>query len=148
MRTMSDNRTKDRSDGGRTAAAMRRVLLTAMGLADRLEPRYARHDAWPHGLGDVLADMLDVFETHEGRESLWLGSGADGPDRETAHALMADHCALERRLRDVQRVTEQLSPPAGASRDWRRLYALCRGLRLRLLERMRREDACLKRAAA
>lgn len=146
MRTISDNPTEDGLDGRRTAAEMRRVLLKAVGLADRLEPRYARHDAWPHGLGDVLADMLDVFEIHEGREALWLCSGE--PDRETAHALMADHGALERRLRDVQRVTEQLSPPAGASRDWRRLYALCRSLRMRLLERMRREDACLRRAAA
>ena len=148
MRTMSDSPIEDGTDGERTTAEMRRVLLRAVGLADRLEPQFARHDAWPHGLGDLLADMLDVFETHEGREALWLKPGADEPDREIASALMADHCALERRLQDVQHVTAQLSPPAEAPRDWRRLYALCQVLRVRLLERMQREDACLRQAAA
>ena len=122
-----------------TTGEMRRMLTDAVGLADRLEPRLARHEAWPHGLGDMLADFLDLFEDHMGREARWFGVREGG----VLPSLTADHRALRERLQAVQEATRRLTAPKGACAEWMRLYALCRRLHQSLLARIQREDEAL-----
>lgn len=122
-----------------TTGEMRRVLTDAVRLADRLEPRLARHETWPHGLGDILADILDLFEDHMGRESRWFG----GWDGVVVPTLTADHRALDERLQAVQQATRRLTAPQGACAEWKRLYALCRRLHQSLLARIQQEDQVL-----
>ena len=115
---------RSRHCGEASTGEMRRVLIHALGIADRLEPRLARHEAWPHGLGDRLADLLDLFEDHMGREARGLGNLEAG----VAALLAADHRAIGQGLQDVQRMTRRLTAPDGAGPEWKRLYALCRRL--------------------
>lgn len=119
-----------------TTREMRRVLADAVGLADKLEPRLARHEAWPHGLGDMLADLLDLFEDHVGREAKWFGRREVG----VIPSLTADHEALGRGLMDVQQATRRLTAPEGSCAEWKRLYALCRHLHRTLQARILHED--------
>lgn len=127
--------------GGReaTTSEMRRVLTDALGLADRLEPLLACHEAWPHGLGDILADILDLFEDHMGREARGFGAR----EARLLPVLNEDHLALRAGLQAVQKATQSLTAPQDASADWKRLYRLCLRLNQSLLTRIQREDRVL-----
>ena len=122
-----------------TTTEMRRVLTDALGLADRLEPLLARHEAWPHGLGDMLADILDLFEDHMGREARGFGVR----EARLLPMLKEDHQALSAGLQAGQNATRRLTAPQDASADWKRLYRLCLRLHQALLTRIQREDMLL-----
>ena len=119
---------------------MRRVLTDAVGLADRLEPSLACHEAWPHGLGDILADLLDLFEDHMGREARWFAA----QEGSVVPVLTADHQALGEGLQAVQKATRSLTAPQGACAEWERLYVLCGRLHQSLLTRIQQEDEVLE----
>lgn len=122
-----------------TTSEMRRVLTDALGLADRLEPQLACHEAWPHGLGDILADLLDLFEDHIGREARGFGAR----ECRLLPVLNEDHQALSAGLHAVQQATRRLTAPQDACADWKRLYRQCFRLHQSLLMRIQREDKIL-----
>lgn len=122
------------------------VIEDALALASGCETTYSREEAWPHGLSDLLEEILDDLEQHQQREyavvfPLFM---AGSPDTAWAVSVMSDeHARLRRRLDSLTTMTRNFTAPAAACVKWRVLYVLCCKIDLDLREQMRMEESDL-----
>jgi regulator of cell morphogenesis and NO signaling len=107
-------------------------LEDAVALATRAENVHRQDDAWPHGLSDELAEILDLTVAHQQREQAVvfpiLMTGVDALPATTVEDMVGAHEDLIRRWRAIDRRTRGFEPPAHACATWRNLYLLCRAL--------------------
>lgn len=95
-------------------------------LARRVEKVHCDHPYCPHGLADFLDFLYEDLQQHMQKEEQVLfpmllrgmGSQALGP----IQAMTMEHGIHEKQLEDLQRITQNLSLPAGACNTWRALY--------------------------
>ncbi len=99
------------------------ALSQAVRLADRLEPVHAADDNWPHGLGDLLAELQDGLDLCQARET---GRFAQDQAPASQTRRRAEILRRARALGAVERAMVQLSASASAPADWLRLQASCR----------------------
>lgn len=110
----------------------RRELPELIALAQRVEARHAEHPEVPRGLADLLAHMTEALEDHMLKEERILfpmiragmGAMAQGPIAVMEH----EHVAHGERLRQLDALTRDHTPPADACNSWRALYAGTRKL--------------------
>jgi len=107
-------------------------LEDAVALATRAEAVHRQDDAWPHGLSDDLAEILDLTVAHQQREQAVvfpiLMTGVDALPATTVDDMIAAHDDLLRRWRAIDRRTGGFEAPDHACTTWRNLYVLCRAL--------------------
>ena len=132
---------------GRFHRAHRDLLEDAVALAGAAEAVHARDDAWPHGLGDHLAQLLEDLESHLQREDSvvfpLLPGSPDSPLGGRVAAMADEHRQLCAQLDDLRRLTRDFAPPAQACVAWRLLYVLCGKLDTDLREQMTLEEDVL-----
>lgn len=105
----------------------RRELPELVRLARRVEVRHAGRDDVPQGLADLLADIAVALEEHMQKEEHILfpmmrdgrGAMAGGP----IHVMRHEHDEHGERLRQLEALTNDHTPPADACTTWRALYA-------------------------
>jgi regulator of cell morphogenesis and NO signaling len=103
----------------------RRELPELVRLARKVEAVHAGHAKVPKGLADLLAAMAKDLDLHMSKEELVLFPGMkhampalDAPIARMRHEHN-DHGA---HLREVEALTDNLSPPSDACATWRALY--------------------------
>ena len=132
---------------GRFHRAHRDLLEDAIALAGVAEVAHARDDAWPHGLGDHLAQLLEDLEAHLQREDSvvfpLLPGSLEAPLADRVAAMADEHRRLGAQLDDLRRLTRDFTPPRQACVAWRLLYVLCGKLDTDLREQMTLEEDVL-----
>lgn len=122
-------------------------LEQAVVLADREEALHSEDYAWPHGLSDALADILDRTVAHQQREQSMifsmLMSGVGSLPARLIDDMVAAHEDLLRRWRRLDRRTEAFTPPSHACQTWKELYLLCRDLHLDCRRQVNSENMML-----
>jgi regulator of cell morphogenesis and NO signaling len=119
------------------------VMEDALTLASVCEAAHGASDVWPHGLSDLVAEILDELEQHQQREyavvfPMLLGGSAGTPG--VAGIMTDEHARLRCRLDALTAMTRQFTAPPGACVKWRVLYVLCCKIDLDLREQMRMEE--------
>lgn len=110
-------------------ATHRRELPELRDLARKVEAVHATHAAAPHGLADFLVSMLSELEEHMSKEeqvlfpTLLAGGGGCAPF--ALRRMRTEHEGHERHLEELSARTNSFTPPDGACRTWRALYAAC-----------------------
>lgn len=111
-------------------AAHREELPELVRLARRVENVHADHPKAPHGLADLLHQLLGELEVHMKKEELILfpalkGGKAQtvaGPVAEILTRMREDHEEHDEDLARIEALTGGLSLPEGACRSWQALY--------------------------
>lgn len=119
------------------------VIEDALTLASACEAAHGASEAWPHGLSDLVAEILDDLEQHQQREyavvfPMLLAGSAGTPG--VAGIMTDEHARLRCRLDALTAMTRQFTAPPGACVKWRVLYVLCCKIDLDLREQMRMEE--------
>ncbi len=116
-------------------------------LARKVESVHAGHPHCPAGLGDFLAEMRAELEHHMAREEQVLFptllSGGGGCAPFALRRMRAEHDDHSERLEALRRRTDGFTPPEGACRTWRMLYAGCAKLNEDLCAHIRLENEVL-----
>ncbi|MGB3810086.1 MAG: iron-sulfur cluster repair di-iron protein [Parvibaculum sp.] len=105
---------------------LRRELPELIAMADKVEAVHARHPQVPHGMADILRQMLGEVEVHMKKEELILfpamrkraAGGLDTPIAQLRHEHV-DHGA---QLEQLEHMTGAFTLPEGACRTWQALY--------------------------
>lgn len=106
--------------------AHRREVPELIQLARRVEATHHDHPEAPLGLSDLLARVFSEMKQHLRKEEQGLFPMIlDGrPDLEPAIAIMRDdHDDHGKRLRQIEALTRNHTPPEDACKTWRTLYA-------------------------
>lgn len=128
-------------------AAHRRELPELCTLARIVEAVHATHAAAPHGLADFLFEMLSELQEHMTKEeqvlfpTLLAGGGGCTPF--ALRRMRMEHGGHERHLEELRSRTNAFTPPDGACRTWRALYAGCAKLHEDLRAHIELENAVL-----
>jgi regulator of cell morphogenesis and NO signaling len=105
----------------------RRELVELIKLARKVEAVHADHPRAPRGLADLLAQVQGELEVHMKKEELILfpamKAGAFGRLDAPIGQMRLDHDDHGARLRQIEAMTNDFSPPEGACRSWCALYA-------------------------
>ncbi len=105
----------------------RRELPELVELARKVEKVHAEHPQAPHGLGDLLQQIIGELEVHMKKEELILFPAMrrqptgvfDAPISQMRH----DHDDHGAHLQKLETITNGLELPDGACRSWQALYA-------------------------
>jgi regulator of cell morphogenesis and NO signaling len=103
----------------------RREVPELIRLAQRVEATHHDHRDAPLGLADLLSRAFSEMEQHLQKEEQGLFPMIlDGhPDLKPAIAIMRDdHDDHEKRLRQIEALTRNHTPPEDACKTWRTLY--------------------------
>lgn len=110
----------------------RRELPELITMAHRVEQTHAQHPDVPKGLADLLVHVSAAMEEHMQKEEQILfpmmragvGGMVSGPIAVMEH----EHVEHGERLRQLEQLTHDHTPPADACTSWRALYAGTRKL--------------------
>ena len=111
---------------GRYHAVHRDELPALLSLARRVEAQHASHPDVPRGLTDHLERMARDLEHHMMKEEQGLFPmlrGAEGNPAFAIELMRDEHEEHAVHLRRLAALTHDYQPPAGASPEWRALYA-------------------------
>jgi regulator of cell morphogenesis and NO signaling len=106
--------------------AHRREVPELIRLAGRVEAAHRDHPEAPLGLADLLSRVFSEMEQHLQKEEQGLFPMIlDGhPDLAPAIAIMRDdHDDHSLRLRQIEAMTHDFTPPGNGCATWRALYA-------------------------
>jgi regulator of cell morphogenesis and NO signaling len=128
-------------------ATHRRELPELIALARRVERVHADHPAAPAGLAALLATMEDEMLDHMAKEERILfpmmRGGGHPMIRQPIAMMRHDHNGHAAHLREIERLTQGATPPAGACNSWRALYAGVRKFTDDLTEHVHLENTVL-----
>lgn len=105
----------------------RKELPELVLMAEKVERVHADKAPCPHGLAVQLQRILDELSSHMLKEEQILfpmiragmGSHASGP----ISVMESEHESAGKILEEIQRLTNNVTPPEGACVTWRALYA-------------------------
>jgi len=125
----------------------RRELPELIELAGKVEAVHANHPQVPHGLADMLRQMLGELEVHMKKEELILfpamrqraGGGLDAPIAQMRH----DHAGHGEQLQQLENMTNGFTLPEGACCSWQALYSGTAKLTNDLMEHIHLENNIL-----
>ena len=125
----------------------RREVPELFKLACKVEAVHGDHLAAPHGLADVLQEMIGELEIHMKKEELILfpamlrnaGSLLSAPISQMRH----DHDDHGTHLRRLDEITNGFTLPEDACRSWQALYSGTRKLADDLMEHIHLENNIL-----
>jgi regulator of cell morphogenesis and NO signaling len=110
----------------------RRELPELITLAHRVEERHAGHPQLPRGLARLLEHISEAIEEHMQKEEqiLFPMMRAGGTPMIMGPIEMMEHEHVEHgeRLRQLEQITGNHTPPADACTSWQALYAGTRKL--------------------
>lgn len=110
----------------------RRELPELILLARRVEERHAEHPQVPRGLANLLEHIAEAIEEHMLKEEhvLFPMMRAGGTPMILGPIAVMEHEHVEHgeRLRQLEALTRQHTPPADACTSWQALYAGTRKL--------------------
>jgi len=110
----------------------RRELPELILLARKVEQRHAEHPQVPKGLASLLEHVAEALEEHMQKEERILFPmlrGGGGPMVGGPIAVMEhEHVEHGERLRQLEALTRNFTPPADACTSWTALYAGVRKL--------------------
>lgn len=122
-------------------------LEEAIAIAGRAEAAHRMDDAWPHGLADDLADLLDRTVVHQQREQAvvfpMLMSGVGALSVPAIEDMIGAHEDLLKRWRRLEERTGGFKAPAHACAAWRLLYVICCKLHLDCSKQVELENRML-----
>jgi regulator of cell morphogenesis and NO signaling len=128
-------------------AAHRRDLPELIKLARRVEVVHRAKPAVPTGLGDLLAGLEGEMEVHMKKEELVLfpamRRGAGRMIATPLAAMMSEHDDQGVKLREMEAMTDDFTPPAEACATWRALYVGARRLADDMMEHIHTENNVL-----
>ena len=108
-------------------AAHRREVPELVRLARRVEAVHAEHPRRPAGLADLLTRMEAELESHMQKEEQVLfpmmRRGGHPMIGQPIGMMRHEHDDHGEHLRELEALTEGFTPPEGACRTWRALYA-------------------------
>jgi regulator of cell morphogenesis and NO signaling len=125
----------------------RRELPELFTLACKVEAVHGDHLSAPHGLADILQEMIGELEVHMKKEELILfpamlrnaGSPLSAPISQMRH----EHDDHGTKLRRLDEITNGFTLPEDACRSWQALYASTRKLSDDLMEHIYLENNIL-----
>lgn len=105
----------------------RRQLPELLKLSLKVESVHEAHQDVPRGLATLIQKLIGELEVHMKKEELILfpliksgaGGGAGGPIAQ----MRLDHDDHGELLRQLEKMTNDFTPPADACRSWQALYA-------------------------
>jgi len=110
----------------------RRELPELITLAYRVEERHAEHPQVPHGLARMLEHVSEALEEHMQKEERILfpmmRAGAVPMIMGPIQVMEHEHVEHGERLRQLEALTNNHTPPADACTSWHALYAGTRKL--------------------
>jgi regulator of cell morphogenesis and NO signaling len=110
----------------------RRELPELIALAHRVEQRHAEHPQVPRGLASLLEHMAEALEEHMQKEEriLFPMMRAGGVPMIMGPIQVMEHEHVEHgeKLRQLEALTRNHTPPADACTSWHALYAGTRKL--------------------
>lgn len=125
----------------------RQDLPELIRLAYRVEQVHGGRPECPRGLGDHLADMQQELESHMMKEEqiLFPMLRRVTPDQVMAPISMMrfEHDQHGDALRQIENLTNDITPPPDACNTWRALYAGLRQLREDLMQHIHLENNVL-----
>lgn len=132
-------------------ARLRTQLPELLAMARRVERRHAATPGCPHGLVEGLDALQDALLDHLAKEEeILFPLFLDGRGRQAAapvHVMEIEHEHHRAHLLAVRRLTDDLTPPAGACATWRALYLGLQQLEQELMEHIHLENNVLFRRA-
>ncbi|MFZ5790060.1 MAG: iron-sulfur cluster repair protein YtfE [Pseudomonadota bacterium] len=128
-------------------AVHRREIPELAGLARKVEAVHRHHDAVPAGLAEALEALEEELGSHMAKEEQVLfplmRRGGHPMIVHPIAQMRAEHDEHGERLRELERLTHDLSLPADACTSWRALYAGTRKLIDDLMEHIHLENNLL-----
>jgi regulator of cell morphogenesis and NO signaling len=128
-------------------AVHRRELPELVRLAHRVEAVHKAHPQVPRGLADLLETMASELEEHMRKEEQVLfplmRKGGHPMISEPIAMMLAEHDDHGARLRELEALTSDFSPPDDACSTWRALYVGSRKLANDLMEHIHTENNVL-----
>jgi regulator of cell morphogenesis and NO signaling len=110
----------------------RRELPELITMARKVEEAHAQHAAVPKGLADLLEHIAEAIEEHMQKEERILfpmmKSGMGGMVSGPIEVMEHEHVEHGERLRQLEALTHDHTPPADACTTWQALYAGTRKL--------------------
>lgn len=110
----------------------RRELPELIVLAQRVEARHEAHPDVPRGLADMLQEIAAELESHMQKEERILfplmRAGGAPMIVHPIGVMQHEHIEHGERLRRLEAITRDHTPPADACTSWRALYAGTRKL--------------------
>ena len=128
-------------------AAHRRELPELVRLARRVEAVHKDKPDVPRGLAALLEQMSVELEAHMQKEEQVLfplmRRGGHPMIAQPIAMMLAEHDDHGARLRSLEEITDDFTPPAGACTTWRALYVGARKLAEDLVEHIHTENNVL-----
>ncbi len=110
----------------------RRELPELITMARRVEETHAQHPEVPKGLASLLEHIAEAIEEHMQKEEQILfpmmRAGAGGMVAGPIEVMEHEHVEHGERLRQLEAMTHDHTPPADACTTWQALYAGTRKL--------------------
>lgn len=126
---------------------LRQEMPQLIAMARKVEAVHADKDGCPRGLGAHLAMMGATLEEHLQKEEdvlfPMITSGHGESSIIPVRALMREHDDQGFNLREIRRLTNDLTPPAEACTTWRALYLRLDELQRDLMEHVHLENNVL-----
>jgi len=128
-------------------ATHRQELSELVPLARKVETVHRDAEELPRGLADLLEQMADELDAHMQKEEQVLfplmRQGGHPMISHPIAMMMAEHDDHTERLRSLEALTNNFTPPAQACASWRALYAGARKLTDDLKEHIHAENTVL-----
>jgi regulator of cell morphogenesis and NO signaling len=128
-------------------AVHRRELPELIKLARRVEAVHRDHPSVPAGLSLLLERITADLEDHMRKEELVLfplmRQGGHPMIAQPIAAMLAEHDDHGAHLRELERMTDDFTPPDGACTTWRALYAGLGKFTEDLMDHIHTENAIL-----
>lgn len=125
----------------------RRELPELIMLARKVEAVHAENPKVPHGLADLLQDIVDELDVHMQKEEVILFPAmlnqATGMLEGPVMQMRYDHDQLGENLRLLEEITNVFVVPGDGCRSWRALYAGAAKLADDLMEHVHLENNVL-----
>ena len=125
----------------------RRQLGELIELSRKVEAVHVTHREVPAGLAETLTRVREELEVHMKKEELMIFPAMrrrrPGSLSERIREMRHDHDDHARFLDQIARLTDDYTPPEGACRSWRSLYAGAAQFRDDLVEHVHLENNVL-----
>ncbi|MCA9599824.1 MAG: hemerythrin domain-containing protein [Myxococcales bacterium] len=134
-------------------APLRSELPRLIELAYKVEDAHADSERCPHGLAQLLTEVLDSVEGHLQKEEQILFpmflSGRGAMAHMPVQVMLQEHEDHEDNLVRIHQLTSGLTPPDEACESWRELYRGLHELEVDLMDHIHLEnDVLFPRALA